>query len=135
MQAWLYIFISSNYIYCYFQIYLFTYYVYITYISFLYSWMMYYILSMHTTKNHRYENWSHFWENVRFGGVDKIDLGGRKMSKNTLNVCSHIQKNAQNPNQIFKITIHCTKYTNNVKIHSKFWTTFEHFEKTKVSIL
>ena len=39
-------------------------------------------------------------------------------------------ENTQNPNPIFKITIYCTKYTNNAKIHSKIWKILN---KSKVS--
>ena len=60
------------------------------------------------TKNPRYENCLHFWENVRFWE-----------SKNIFNLCSHIELNTQNPNTISKITIYYTKYTNNAKILSK----------------
>ena len=38
--------------------------------------------------------------------------------------CSHIQSNTQNSNPILKITIYCTKYPHNVKIHSKRKTFF-----------
>ena len=52
-------------------------------------------------------------------GVDKFRFwGGRTMSNNIFKVCSHIQKNTQNPNPIFKITINYTKDTNNAKILS-----------------
>ena len=40
-------------------------------------------------------------------------------SKNIFKPCSHIQKNTQNPNPIFKISIYSTDYTPNVKILSK----------------
>ena len=50
----------------------------------------------------------------------------RKMLKDIIKVCSHIQKNAQNPNTIFKISIYCEKYNNNNTILSNI----DVFEKT-----
>ena len=52
------------------------------------------------------------------------------MFKNTFDICSHIQKNTQNPNPMFKITIYYTKQTNNAKMHSNFWI----FQKTDQKI-
>ena len=40
--------------------------------------------------------------------------------QNTFKVCSHIQKNRQYPNPVFKIIIYKTKYTQNAKTHFKF---------------
>ena len=34
-------------------------------------------------------------------------------------VYSYVQKNTQNPNPIFKLSIHCTKYTHNANVHWK----------------
>ena len=49
-----------------------------------------------------------------------LDLFSKKCQK-SFKQCSHIELNTTNPNPIFKVTIYCTKHTNNAKIHSKFW--------------
>ena len=51
--------------------------------------------------------------------------------KTTFKPCSHIELNTQNPNTIFKITIYCTKYTKNAKIHPMFWKIWEKIDKMK----
>ena len=51
----------------------------------------------------------HFW----------IWGGKNKMFKNIFTICSCMQKNTQNPNIKLKIITYSTKYTNNIKIHSK----------------
>ena len=51
-----------------------------------------------------------------------------QMFKISLNLCSHIQSNTQNPNTIFKISIYCTKQTTNAKTHSNFRKMLESFE-------
>ena len=55
------------------------------------------------------------------------------MSKSIFKVCSHVQKNTQNPNPIFKITIYYTKYTQNAKLHSKCWKVLENSKSFKKS--
>ena len=72
--------------------------------------------------NDQYENCSHFWD--IFGFCER-------MSKKHLKPCSHIELNTQNPNPIFKITIYCTKQTNDAKIHSNLLEKVESFEKQK----
>ena len=64
-----------------------------------------------------------------FGGSNKFDFGGGEMAKHIFKVGSHIQKNAQSPNPIFKITIYCKNYTNNAKIHSKLGKRLEKNEQ------
>ena len=59
------------------------------------------------SKNSSYENCSHFWDMVE------------KMFKNIFNIWSNMQKDTQNPINVLKITIYCTKYTNNANIHLK----------------
>ena len=68
-------------------------------------------------KHSSYENCSQFWEFFK-----TRDL------KNVLKPCSHIQAKTQNPNTIFRITIYCTKYTNNTKRLSNCW---ENVKKSK----
>ena len=58
----------------------------------------------HIPQNISCENCSHFWKTFRFVC--------RNMLKQIIGVCSHIQKNTQNPNPIFKKTIY-------YKIHQK----------------
>ena len=69
--------------------------------------------------------------NVRFVGGRKLRFWGSKMSKNIFNLCSHIQKNTPNPNPIFKITIYCTRQTNNAKILSICCKSLKDVEKQK----
>ena len=57
------------------------------------------------------------WERIRFCC--------RKISNNIFNTCSHIQKNTQNPNTIFKLTIYCTKDTQTPQIRLKQPDLFE----------
>ena len=56
-----------------------------------------------------------------FGGQTNSIFGVEKCRKQIFNLCSHIQKNTQNPTPIFKISIYCTKYTKHVKTHSFFF--------------
>ena len=57
------------------------------------------------------------------------------MSKNIFNLCFHIQKNTQNPNPIFKISISYTNQNNNTKLLYNFrkmlGTSFCFFKNTK----
>ena len=46
----------------------------------------------------------------------KIGFVFRKVSKHIFKISSYIQKDTQNPNPIFKVTIHCTKYAQNAKL-------------------
>ena len=61
-------------------------------------------------KDSSYENCPHFW--------DICERYLKKIYKKKFKLCSYIQTNTTNPNTIFKITIYCTKYTKNAKIHS-----------------
>ena len=53
----------------------------------------------------------------------------KKYSKTIFKLCPHIQLNTTNPNTKFKISIYCTKYTNNAKIHSKKHPIFQKVQK------
>ena len=72
--------------------------------------------------------------NIRDGETGRLDETVRRddgvlseelqSSKHTFNICPYIQKNTQNPNTVFKITIYNTKYTKHTKHISNFRNIF-----------